>query len=465
MKWRLLAGLLLLSLFASLAGGCTLGIKTPTDLAKKPKLSVDETKARDVIEDFLSSSAEAIRPLKPGELSAVGYLDWDKEAGSEVYCFYKNVGQHTVGLLLLKKIDGTWQLAENVELAGEDIAYAKFTDLNADEVKDLIIGTEAREGAFNLINAFVSSGEDYENLWQEAYTEFVLDNLDDEGQQELLVLKFDRGLESTISCYRYQDGSMVLIDEIELDKYISGYYSVMAAKATEERRALFLDFSLGSKSASNLIILEGDKLTVLMDPLENAQDYSLTIKHESVKSRDVDKDSMVEIPAEYYFRYPAGETSGSSSSASDIYLWKELIEEEGGLVFRDKALSYINPSYNYEFLFPKRWVEAANSGQLMVIKSRQAHARDFISFYMLGDGGTMTLLFTIESFDDEGYEKWQKSDYNKVNEVLVLATYVDRRVLAYYPSNQNRVAQNDKQLFKELMLKSKHIEAQFRQLN
>lgn len=461
MKWRLFAGLVLLSLIAFLAGGCTLGIKTPTDLAKKPKLSVDETKARDVIEDFLSGTAESVRPLKPGELSAVGYIDWDDEAGSEVYCYYKNTGQHTVGLLLLKKIEGTWQLAENVELPGEDIAYAKFVDLNADDIQDLIIGTEAREGAYNLINAFLSKQGSYENVWQEAYTEFVIDNLDNQGQKELLVLKYDRGIESKIACYRYQDEGVVLIDEMELDKYISGYYSVMAAQVTKDRRALFLDFSLGSKSASNLIILEDDALLPLIDPLEHAQDYSLTLKHYSIKSRDVDMDGLMEVPTEYYFK-----TLGRpASSTSDIYLWRELVEEGRGLEFRDKALSYINPSYNYEFLFPAKWVAAADSEKLMVIKSRQGHTRDFISFYMLSEEGRMSLLFTIESFDDEAYEKWQKNDYNKRYDVMVLATYVDRRVVAYYPEGLDRVALDDRQDFRELMLSKKHIESQFRQLN
>lgn len=461
MRWKTLTGLLMLSLILLLSSACTIGIKTPTDLAKKPKLSVDETKARDVIEEFLSTSAESIRPLKPGELSAVGYLDWDNEAGSEVYCFYKNAKQHSVGLLLLKKIEGTWQLTEHVELAGEDIAYAKFTDLNRDEVMDLIIGTEAKEGAYNIINAFVSSGGLYKSVWQEAYTEFVIDNLDNEGPQELLVLKFDRGLDSTIACYRFQEDSMVLIDEIALDKFISGYYSVMAAKATDERRALFLDFSLGSKSASNLILLENDKLYALIDPLQTAQDYSYTVKHDNVKSRDVDKDMLTEIPVEYSFK----SFSNEMRATSDIYLWRALAEEYGELGFIDKAISYINPNYNYEFVFPPRWIEAANQGKLMVIKSRQSHTRDFISFYMLGEEDSMTLLFTIESFDDEGFEKWQQSEYNKVNEVIVLATFIDRRVVAYYPSNTDRVANQDRQLFRDLMLNERHIENQFRQLN
>lgn len=440
---------------------CSIGIKTPTDLVKKPKLSVDETRARDVIAEYLSTSAVSVRPLRPGELSAVGYLDWDEEDGSEVYSFYKNAKSHTAGLLLLKKTEGAWELAGSVEIPGEDIAYAKFIDLNLDNTKDLIIGTEAKEGAYNIINAFVWKNGQFENVWQETFTEFVIDNLDDEGEQELIVVKFDRGVNSSIACYRYRDEGMVLLDELAFDKYISGYYSVIAAKATADRRALFLDFSLGSKSATNVVVLENDKLMALIDPLENAQDYSHTSKLESVKSRDVDQDMLIEIPSEYTIKF----SSGDGSTTDDIYLWRQLEEDELGFYFVDKAMSYINPNYNYEFLFPEEWMKAASEGELAVIKSKQSHSRDFISFYMLGEQDKMNLIFTIESFDDEKYEKWQNNEHNKVNKVLVLATYLNRKVIAYYPDNMDRVGANDRNRFIELMLSDNQILSSFRQLN
>ncbi len=441
-----------------LLSSCSGISKQPAELVKRPKLSVNNKIAKDLIESELPLYSEFVRPLKPGKLTSVDYFNWDGDDKSEAYAFYRCKQDKEIGLMILKKENDSWSIITQIEIAGEDIAYADFVDINSDGIKDILFGSEKIEGVYGLANAYLWQDGEYVKVWSDVFTELVVDDLDDDGNKEIICLKHDRNNDSSIVAYKYENGYYEIVDEMDMDIYISGYYNVFSSYYTEGKKALFLDFNLGSKSATNLIILKDGKLKCLFDPLKIEQNYDISEKLDDIESRDVNNDGIVEFASNYKLNF----SSQKNYKNKGMYAWKQYTEN-GQINFCDVvSMSFIDKNDFYEVIFPEKWLNSAKKGELTTIISGDNDKRKFVSFFFIGNDLSMYELLTVENFTKEEYIKWKESDIAKYYKIVNLYSGKNSNIIAYYNENIEPYNEVDKSKYKDLILNSEEIKANIR---
>ncbi|MDO4773461.1 MAG: VCBS repeat-containing protein [Bacillota bacterium] len=434
---------IVLMLFPS---GCSVSFKSPAELVEKPKLSVRNNLAKEAIQRELPKNTRLIRPLKPGTIRSVGYFDLDGDGQREAYAFYQSELNRMIGLLILREKDEAWEVISRTEIPGEDIAYADFVDFNSDGSMDLLFSSNTKEGVYGIINAYLWEDGEYKNIWFGEFNELVVDDMNGNKNKEILCVKHERGLYSGISVYAYMDKSFQLIDELEMDLYINGYYNVFSGDLSEGQRAVFLDYNVGGKSASNVVLFRDEKLSSLL-PLFSGERSKPGIKNGNVNSRDVDKDGIIEIAANYSLPY----SSGDELDKKGMYSWNRY-DESAETRFRTVALSFIDKKSYFEFVFPKRWMDAAERGRISFVTSSEGHKRNFVSFFYLTENLDSYMLLTFEHFNQEDYDKFLKSESKKYFSIKNIFRRGNSRIVAYYNKNLEPEEEADREAFRLLQI-------------
>ncbi len=451
------SSILLMLIICITFSACETSLKTPTDLIKRPKLSVKNKIAKEKVNRELPQNASLIRPLKPGRLNSFGYFDLDSDGDDEAYAFYKIDKEQKIGLMLLKELDNEWQLISEVQISGSDISYADFVDFNSDGYMDLLFGSDTSQGVYGLVNAYVWQDDDYHKIWTGEFTKLIVDDMNGDKNKEILCLKHDRNSYSNISAYEYTDKEFKLIDELDMDEYISGYYNVASGDLDDGQKALFMDFNLGSKSATNIIILKNGKLTPVL-PLYKSDKSLVSLKDNDIKSKDINHDKIVEIASTYDLLFQ----NQTELNKKGIYQWKQYRKEGEDNInkarFETVAISYIDKNDFYEFIFPQAWLEAAQTGKLIAYTSSENHKRNFVSYYYLTAKQDTYHILSFEYFDKEGYNSFINSEKVKLYEVIELNHSSDSILIAYYNKTLIPYDIVDVENFSKLVLDKTQIE-------
>ncbi len=423
---RKVASISLAFLVMVLFSACELSPKTPSELIKRPKLSVKDNIAKEKIQRELPQNAELVRPLKPGSVNSFGYLDLDNDKKNEVYAFYKIPKEQIIGLMILREEDNEWQLLSKNEIAGNDISYADFVDFNSDGYMDLLFGTEVSEGIYGSVNAYLWQESTYKKIWTGEFTSLLIDDMNGNQNKEIICIKHDRNSYSSISVYEFSEIEFKLIDELEMDIYINGYYNVFCGDLTKMEKALFLDYSLGSKAASNIIILKDNKLLPLL-PVFTTDESKMSLKTNDIKSKDINDDGIIEIANNYDLIF----AQKNLMNKKGIYEWKQY-DDTYTSKFKTVAMSYIDKKNYYEFIFPQTWLDAAKKRKITAISNSEGHKRDFISYYYLSSDLDTYHLLTFEYFDKDSYEAFRRNEKNKIYNVVELYKRKNRTLVVYY---------------------------------
>ncbi len=451
------SSILLMLIICITFSACETSLNTPTDLIKRPKLSVKNKIAKEKVNRELPQNASLIRPLKPGRLNSFGYFDLDSDGDDEAYAFYKIDKDQKIGLMLLKEVDNEWQLIAKVQISGTDISYADFVDFNSDGYMDLLFGSDTSQGVYGLVNAYVWQDDDYHNIWTGEFTKLIVDDMNGDKNKEILCIKHDRNSYSNISAYEYTDKEFKLIDELDMDEYISGYYNVFSGKLKDNQKALFMDFNLGTKSATNIIILKNGKLTPVL-PLYKTDKSLVSLKNNDIKSRDINDDNIVEIASTYNLMFK----NQTELNKKGIYEWKQYRQEAVDNInksrFETVAISFIDKNEFYEFIFPKTWLELAKEGRLIAYVSSEHHKRNFVSYYYLTKSLDTYHILSFEYFDKEEYNSFINSDKAKLYEVIELNETKNSILIAYYNKTLMPYDENDTENYSKLVLDKAQIE-------
>lgn len=376
-----------------LLNGCTLDFKSPVDLIQKPQLASEQRAARSIIDANLPAGAKVVRPLESKNLGSVGIIDWNGDGKDEFYAFYHHPESLEVGLMILVRNQDQWRLAATLKYVGSDIAFAEFIDFNRDGYLDLVLGLSAKDNAFRGISVFEYRGDGrYQEVFKDVYTELRIEDLNMDGQQDLVLFKLDPRKFASAHMVEYLDGLMVQTSEVAMDAFISGYYALQYGKVSDDHQGFVLDFTIGSKSASNILYYDKGSLKLAFDAYDETSAYPLIVKDSQVTARDVDGDGVLELgnrilPRNYY------EWSNDPPYLNMWYQW------DGADALNLIVMNYIDDTIGYRLDFPDKWVDAALEGKITLIKSRKFMDRHFLDVYLRPEEAVLYKLVSIEVLD------------------------------------------------------------------
>ncbi len=393
------------------ATGCGASFKSPVEMIKKPKMVASQQIAKEVIDANIPVGSKLVRPLESNNLSSVGMIDWNGDGLNEVYAFYKNAESLEAGVMILSQNQEKWTVKALVEDVGVDIAFAEFVDFNDDHILDVVLGLTAKDDTFKSLVVFEWQADgSYKLIFKDVYTEIRIQDVNQDAKNEMLVLKLDRNQFASAAIHRYQEGTLVKIDEVQMDSFISGYYGIQFGQVAKDQFGFILDFKIGSKSATNILLFNDDRLSLVFDVFESDNRYDQTIKDAPILSADINEDGVVEI-GNRLLPYNYDEWSNDPPYLNTWFQW----DGKSGLDL--VRMNYLDETIGYRFDFPQRWIDAAYQGQLTVIKSRRFMNRQFLDVYLSPKEAVLYKIFSLEIMDKNSYEVVQSQN----NEFVMLS--------------------------------------------
>ncbi len=448
--------ILTIILIALLLSGCQKAVASPIDLIKRPTVPGDQRFPRDQIYRDIPVGSKLIRPLESNNLSSINYIAWDDDEVREIYAFYRMAQHNKLGVIVLNETADGWQTLSMLEMAGSDINFANFVDFNGDGVKDLIMGLSMPGELFDALAIYEWQNGQYVQIYRDIYTHLTVEDIDEDGAVDVLLLRLDRNKEALASLISYRNGTFQPVDTIDLDEYIIGYYNVVFGKATPDIKGLFIDKQLGASYTTNIIVYRNGRLELAFNEQITDRTPRQLTKSYQIASRDINGDGIIEIGNRIISEQQTLQVGEEPPYLSSWYHWN------GKRNLNLVSMVYESKVDGFRFVFPERWAEAVNSGELAFIPARADVQNRFLHiYYTVGDDDFYKLL-TIEKIQQGDVEsKRQQLAENNISH-FELASDQQYVYLAYYQINGNIINDEYRKRYKALFLSNTELNACFK---
>ncbi|KWX70039.1 FG-GAP repeat protein [compost metagenome] len=394
---QVLKRLAAVSLSLSVLSGCTF-ISDPVSKMRAPQLSADKASLKTAINTLKPAGSTLIRPANNDD-SAIFTEDLDNDGIMETLVFYltKNETVQIHGMIL-EKHDKAWVKKLVFDGNGTGLDSVNIQDVTGDGKLDIIAGYSRGEEKGMVVYSY-SDGV-LEEMLTQPYTKYLLDDLNEDGIQDITVVNFKRNEFATIATYQYSDGFKVLDELDDLDPYFNNYYNIVSGKVAEHKEGIILDAAVDSHSAySTMVVMENNKLRVVVPG------DARTFKERKIVSEDIDGDGILEIgllepPKGWEYFDPQ-----TIPYFNSYYKW----DGKNGLTFSDQL--YQDPSDRFTLNILPKWYEK------VTVDTKSVQDK-YLRFIMLDTGETVAEVsfFTPAEWDREKNEGWEMlgSDLDKI---------------------------------------------------
>ncbi len=449
---------LLLTILALLLCGCKQSVASPIELIKKPRLPEDEIFPREYIYQDIPTGSRLIRPQQSSNLSSISYIDWDGDRQREVYAFYKTATANKVGVIILDKGEQGWSTKTTTEVAGVDIKFADFIDFNDDGVKDLIMGVSMKGELFDALVVYEWRDDNYVEVYSDIFTDLTVDDFDEDGVPDIMLLRFDRNKVAFVGLVSYVDGEYELVDLIGLDEDIMGYYNIVFGNATSDIKGLFLDERRGAHYMTNIVYYKNGKLAKLLDDRVSERFPTSLTKTYQIKSRDINRDGIIEVGNRSALGPEREKSSVLTAYVENWYQW------DGNRNFNLVYMRLFSEVDGFSLTLPRRWVKISQDDQLLIIPARDSFNSRFVHVYFKVARDEIYKLLTIEKLN---YDKFieRKAELNRAGIVNFELTHDDKNYyLAYYQRNDAMLPSAYRDLYQSLFIEKDELRNYFQLL-
>jgi len=341
---------------AQLFTGCVaVGADSPGDLMEPPSLAANQQTIKEIVDDELQKDEILYKPGNPENLGAINFVDLDGDKKEEAVVYFKDRANYKLGAYIFGIRDGNWEVVDKIESSGVDISFSGFYDLTGNGKKEIVMAWSADKldiflNKYMIIYEF---GDSEGELYRDTYTEMIIGNIDGNEGDEILLMNLDRNISEPFSDARlvaFSGESFKVVDEIELDPYINGYYNVVTGYAGNGKSGVFLDMGIGAHSAATYLIVVENGLLKNAFSERNSAYYENTFKPYSVESMDINGDGIVEIAR-------CEEPYGNEHSLADtpwITSWHQWDGDKGMILVLKNYIDYEN---DLRIDFPSKWNE------------------------------------------------------------------------------------------------------------
>ena len=344
---------------AVLSGGC--GFGTVEDMLSPPKLTDEQSAIYKALTDSKGSGFKLKYP-RSGEYRSAFTVYGDVEDAAIV--FYEisgiNIERSLWMNFLFKNEDGAWESTYELPIKGTDIERISFPILG-DDTEPLILlnytvsTVSQNEKAFMIISGVeeksVSKFEDF-------YSFMRVDNFFGKEKRELLIIKNDRGVESsTATFYTRRSGRLVSSASCELDPGAGEYTNITQGYSAKGVPALFINhkkFENSENYGTDILYYHGGRLInpAMIDPANTEKLLRKTgSSSELANPRDINGDGIIEVCSS------AGEFPGyqnlPASEKPRPVIWRTAINYTFSEIL---YYSYYTEKFDFVFFLPSRWI-------------------------------------------------------------------------------------------------------------
>ena len=294
-KLRLLA--LATALLLSLTG--CIATSAVEDLFTLPQPPLEYTDLSETISVLLANGYEYAAPSAGQYIQSVQIVDLDWDGRAEALAFFrKSSDDKPLKIMVFQSSGDAYELLTVIESSGTSIERVEYEDLNADGVRDLVVGWKGSSDVQNV--AVYAVGTEQKMLMQSNYTRYTVQDLDGDGIPSLLVMRSDAQGVSVAEFYGWRGESMALEHRTALSSTMAALSggSVVTGNLNEHTPAVFATGINEQGMAVTDILHFREHGTLANAALSRLSGHSgLIYPYRQLQPQDLDGDGILEIPS------------------------------------------------------------------------------------------------------------------------------------------------------------------------
>ena len=421
MKKRFLALILTVFLSVSLCGCSGSWFSTAEELLSPPEPSGEYALISAALKESVTAKYTLKYPTKGDYRSAIIVNDLNGDGVREAVAFYSTTVDNTVTVHInfISKADEGYKSVGDIKLIGSDVECVEFADLDNNGNTEIIVGynvygnVDKQVAVYELVN-----GTPVQKCL-EKYTEFIICDLDSDGVSGLFIAELNAtDKTATAKLMQVVKGNIIQTGTCALDGNVTSYFSPRLTKLENGRPAVYIDAVKGNGMLTEVVYYDNG---ILSNPFFDPETLvtSATFRQSSVTCRDINSDSILEIPM--LSQLP---TASNLVFTDNLSVTKWCVPSENNLVVA-RAM-FMNYTDGYSLRIPDKL-----SGNLCVMQKTDTRLR-VIYLYDEKTGNAVAELFRIQTVAEK---TWDSSDYQKDN--FGELTRANGLVYAYRLGNHN----------------------------
>lgn len=300
----------LLTAVTLLCSGCSMDVE---NFLQPPAAQGEQKPIQNALETYINDSGDAARRYtlqypSEGEFTSAFVtcdergvpIDEDDSAmltPSLAVAFYMFSGANEeVHINLLRRDGEEWISAADISGFGSDILQVAFGDLDADGMRELIVGFGTYSSRDHRL-AVLSMADGLTVLDdRQMYTRLFVGRMTSEERDSLLTLRIGQANTVTATLSSLQDGCLTTCGKVSLDGYIQQFGDMLYSRVDTDVYGLYVDgIKSGGTLVTELIYFDGERLRA---PFYDADTNTTTVtaRRSGLAVRDIDGDMTAEIP-------------------------------------------------------------------------------------------------------------------------------------------------------------------------
>ena len=323
------------------------------ELITPPRLTAQQSEIYDAIELAVGTDAFKFRyPRRGKHLSACVFHDLDHDGDEEAIVFYELTvnGATSDWMSILDEDQNGWKSRNQIPGEGGEIDFVDFAPVEDEGQSNIIVGWNISGQEGNICKIYRYDNNSASLSFEGEYDEIMIQDVDDNGLDELLLCTHNRTRSAVMSLIKYRAGRIVKTSEVDLPSAMTGYEKLSYGKLTNGLSAVFADIYLGDSEMTTFVAAVDSRRSVISELL--SEDIGIYESFDrpvpTLCSEDVNGDGLIDIPISVLM--PGYE---ELREQQPLYLTEYKTVKEGEL---ETANAYIvNFGAGYQFRIPAEW--------------------------------------------------------------------------------------------------------------
>lgn len=378
----------------------------PDELIKPPKLLEENEKISSIVDRNIPAEANLESIDSEYGLSAVKLIDVDKNGSEEILVFYSL--EDKLNLIVLEEFEATHRVMLSVEIEGSFFEEFLLEDITGNGVNEIVITTSNDKSRdIEKRMSIYSYSEESSVLFQTDYTEYVIEDLDRNGDMDIVIFKGENDLLSA-DYYRYNSSSsqVEFINEV-LIEYFQNLLKPKIVSISEGEKAVLIEAGyLSAREESYATFLSIDESGRLINLLESDDDdddmsFPYIYSSQKIDSSDINGDGNMEVSQTLHLVGGMAEI--------DYFNLNEYVKFKNWYGWRNGELDVVAREIlideNMRIRVPESWDLASIVG-----REEEARRRVEYTFTVLNDQGEQEeILKVIKSESEDSMEGFNRA--------------------------------------------------------
>lgn len=295
MKIRFASVLALAMLLCLCLSGCF--IQSADELYALPKLSDEYADLQNVLSEILTGQAQYSSPVSGSNQQPVQMSDLDGDGQDEAIVFVNTGGARPLKAYILDRREGNYEPICAIEGDGSTFDRVEYAQLDGVGGMEIVVGRQLSNQVLQSIGAYSIVDGQLVELMSANYSEFTIVDLDQNGNEDLFLLRFDAEARTGIAeLYRCADGVLEREPEASMSVGVGSVRHITTGSIAEGLSAVFVGSITDESSVlTDIFTFRSDNFTAVSS-WNDLRLQSVPVRGYNVYATDIDNDGFVEIP-------------------------------------------------------------------------------------------------------------------------------------------------------------------------